>query len=29
MYQSFPDRFFKGAKMDHDGIGVSQTFRLC
>ena len=21
--------FFKGVKMDHDGIGVSQTSRLC
>lgn len=25
----FPDRFFKGVKVDHDGIGVSQTSRLC
>ena len=29
MHQSFPDRFFKGVKMDHDGIGISQTSRLC
>lgn len=25
----FPGPFFGGVKMDHDGIGVSQTSRLC